>query len=149
MSNTVHGSSTFPPRHPNLEPRFRVSRDALRASLWFWPTCASLAAVLLTLLLMQVRPGDDADWARWIWPSGADAASSLLQTVATSVMTAATVTFSLTVVALQLASQQFSPRLLREFARDARTQAIPPQYTPTWFALEDENRQDLYDRIDK
>ena len=29
-----------------------------------------------------------------------------------------------------------------------RTQAIPPKYTPLWFALEDENRQDLYDRID-
>ncbi|MCQ1946127.1 DUF2254 domain-containing protein [Arthrobacter sp. zg-Y1116] len=124
MSNTVHGSSTFPPHHPGLEPRFRVSREALRASLWFWPTCASLAAVLLTLLLLQVRPGDDVAWARWIWPAGVDAASSLLQTVATSVMTAATVTFSLTVVALQLASQQFSPRLLRDFARDARTQTI-------------------------
>ncbi|GAA4759223.1 hypothetical protein GCM10025784_02570 [Citricoccus nitrophenolicus] len=33
-----------------------------------------------------------------------------------------TTTFSLTVVALQLASQQFSPRLLREFARDPKTQ---------------------------
>ena len=29
-----------------------------------------------------------------------------------------------------------------------RTQAIPPNYTPLWFALEDANRQDLYDRID-
>ncbi len=30
-----------------------------------------------------------------------------------------------------------------------RTQAIPPKYKPVWFALEDENRQDLYDRIDR
>ena len=30
-----------------------------------------------------------------------------------------------------------------------RTQAIPPRYNPLWFALEDENRQDLYDRIDR
>ena len=29
-----------------------------------------------------------------------------------------------------------------------KTQAIPPKYNPIWFALEDENRQDLYDRID-
>ena len=29
-----------------------------------------------------------------------------------------------------------------------RTQAIPPRYTPVWFALEDENRADLYRRID-
>lgn len=121
MTQPVHGSS-IDPHGP--EPRFRVTREGLRASLWFWPSCASLAALLLTLLLMPVRPGGDAEWARWIWPSGVDAASSLLQTVATSVMTAATVTFSLTVVALQLASQQFSPRLLREFARDVRTQGV-------------------------
>ncbi len=30
-----------------------------------------------------------------------------------------------------------------------RTQAIPPRYSPVWFGLEDENRQDLYDRIDR
>ena len=30
-----------------------------------------------------------------------------------------------------------------------RTQSIPPKYSPLWFALEDENRQDLYDRIDR
>jgi tRNA dimethylallyltransferase len=28
------------------------------------------------------------------------------------------------------------------------TQAIPPRFDATWFALQDENRQDLYDRID-
>ena len=30
-----------------------------------------------------------------------------------------------------------------------RTQSIPPRYSPLWFALEDENRQDLYERIDR
>ncbi len=120
----LHGSTIARPDPHGPEPRFRLSREGLRASLWFWPSIASLAALLLTLLLMRVRPGEDAAWARWIWPSGVEAASSLLQTVATSVMTAATVTFSLTVVALQLASQQFSPRLLREFARDVRTQTV-------------------------
>ena len=34
-------------------------------------------------------------------------------------------------------------------AHNKRTQAIPPRYNPTWFALEDEDRQDLYDRIDR
>ena len=32
---------------------------------------------------------------------------------------------------------------------NAKTQALPPRFTPVWFALEDENRQDLYDRIDR
>ena len=30
-----------------------------------------------------------------------------------------------------------------------RTQSIPPKYNPVWFALEDEDRQDLYQRIDR
>lgn len=30
-----------------------------------------------------------------------------------------------------------------------KTQQIPPKFDPVWFALEDENRQDLYDRIDR
>ena len=30
-----------------------------------------------------------------------------------------------------------------------RTQAIPPKYSPVWFALEDENRASLYSRIDR
>ena len=34
-------------------------------------------------------------------------------------------------------------------AHNRRTQEIPPRYHPVWFALEDENRQDLYDRIDR
>ena len=29
-----------------------------------------------------------------------------------------------------------------------KTQAIPPRYNPIWFALEDEHRKTLYDRID-
>ena len=34
-------------------------------------------------------------------------------------------------------------------AHNEKTKQIPPRYTPVWFALEDEDRQDLYDRIDR
>ena len=34
-------------------------------------------------------------------------------------------------------------------AHNERTKAIPDRYAPLWFALEDKNRQDLYDRIDR
>ena len=33
-------------------------------------------------------------------------------------------------------------------AHNHKTQAVPPRYTPVWLALEDENRADLYQRID-
>ena len=34
-------------------------------------------------------------------------------------------------------------------AHNLRTQAMPAKYTPVWFALEDADRKDLYDRIDR
>ena len=34
-------------------------------------------------------------------------------------------------------------------AHNLRTQAVPPRYDPVWFALEDQDRKDLYDRIDR
>lgn len=33
-------------------------------------------------------------------------------------------------------------------AHNLRTQSVPPRFRPLWLALEDENRQDLYNRID-
>ena len=33
-------------------------------------------------------------------------------------------------------------------AHNLKTQSIPPRYNPVWFALEDEDRADLYSRID-
>ena len=33
-------------------------------------------------------------------------------------------------------------------AHNLKTQVQPPRYKPVWFGLSDENRQDLYDRID-
>jgi len=100
----------------------RPSTEQLRARLWFWPLVASVGAFVLTLPLLTVRPRPDSALAEWTFPGDASTAASLLQTIATSVITAASLTFSLTVVALQLASQQFSPRLLRSFSRDALVQ---------------------------
>ena len=34
-------------------------------------------------------------------------------------------------------------------AHNEKTKQIPPRYNPVWFALEDEDRQDLYNRIDQ
>ena len=101
----------------------RLSREDIRASLWLWPTVGAVGAFVLTLWLLGVEVLGDP-WSRWAWPADLDSARALLQVIATSVLAATTVVFSLTVVALQLASQQFSPRLLREFSRDRLTQLV-------------------------
>jgi uncharacterized membrane protein len=96
----------------------RASSDQVRAAVWFLPVLGVAGAFLLTLALLTVRPAAGTAFAERVWPTDTATATSVLQGIATASMTAASLTFSLTVVALQLASQQFSPRLLREFARD-------------------------------
>jgi uncharacterized membrane protein len=98
------------------------SRVQVRATVWFWPAVGVLGSFVVTLGLLTVRPAAQSPLARWTWPADMATSASLVQTVATAAMTAASLTFSLTVLALQLASQQFSPRLLREFARDRTIQ---------------------------
>ena len=53
-----------------------------------------------------------------------DGARGMLTAIAGSVITVTGLVFSLMVVSLQLASQQFSPRLLRTFMRDIGTQIV-------------------------
>jgi uncharacterized membrane protein len=93
-------------------------RDQVRASLWFWPAVTAGITLAVTLALLLVRPAPTSTFAEWAWPGDSSTATSLVQIVGTSSITALSLTLSLTVVALQLASQQFSPRLLRSFARD-------------------------------
>jgi uncharacterized membrane protein len=96
--------------------RHGKTAERSRLPLWVGPTVAGVLAAVAALFLTMIRP--TSGWLTHLWPGDQDAASTLFQVVATSVVTITTLTFSLTVVALQLASQQFSPRLLREVTRD-------------------------------
>jgi uncharacterized membrane protein len=108
---------------PDL-PRLRTpSAEKWRSSLWVWPSAASGVGFVAGILLTRIRP-EEGTRPSMLWYGDVDSATTLLQSTATSVMTATTITFTLTVVALQLASQQFSPRLLREFSRDAVTKRV-------------------------
>jgi uncharacterized membrane protein len=98
------------------------SAESSRSPLWLWPSVAAVVAGLAAVLVSLVRP--TSGWVTSLWPGDVDSAATLLGIVATAVVTVATLTFSLTVVALQLASQQFSPRLLREFSRDAVSKVV-------------------------
>lgn len=101
----------------------RISFEDVRASLWFVPSVAAVLALAAALALAEVAP-QDGPLAALPWPADAGTASTVLQVIATTTIPVTSLTFSLVVVALQLASQQFSPRLLREFARDWVIQAV-------------------------
>lgn len=96
--------------------------DALRTQLWPLPALAIAAAVALGVALPAIDSGVDGQLpdsvSVLLFSGGPEAARAVLQAIAGSLITVTSLTFSLTVVTLQLASSQFSPRLLRTFTAD-------------------------------
>lgn len=68
----------------------------------------------------------------WLFGGTPDAARSLLATIAGSVITVISIAFSLTVLAIQQASVQFSPRVLRTFTSDRGNQIVLGAYLATF-----------------
>lgn len=97
-------------------------RDGLRTKMWPIPTVGIMLGLAMGIGLprLEGRTDDDRSTAAaaWLFGGGPSAARTLLGAIAGSLITVTALTFSLTVVTLQLASSQFSPRLLRTFARD-------------------------------
>ncbi len=102
--------------------RASVLRDAVQTRLWPVPTVGVVLAVALGVLLPELDGSVDDDLpgrlTAFLFGGGSDAARTVLSAIAGSLITVTSLTFSLTVVTLQLASSQFSPRLLRTFSRD-------------------------------
>jgi uncharacterized membrane protein len=96
-------------------------REYTRGSLWVLPTLSVAAAVIIGGLLSLVDVAPD-------FPLGfqgtADDARSLLIGITATMVTVIALLLGLAVVALQLSSTQFSPRLLRNFLRDRPNQVV-------------------------
>ena len=114
----------------------RTVRDAVRTQLWPLPTLAVTAAIALGLVLPRVDASVDAGLSGWadtvLFGGDAGSASTVLDAVASSLITVTSLTFSLTVVTLQLASSQFSPRLLRTFTQDLFVQSTLALFLATF-----------------
>ena len=109
-------------RRPVLDP---WRREALRTTLWVVPAAMVAAAILLfgvTYGLDRAIANGRLSLPGWAIAGEADASRQVLIGIAAAVITVAGVMFSITILALQLASQQFGPRMLRNFIRDVGTQ---------------------------
>ncbi|CAN5558089.1 DUF2254 domain-containing protein [soil metagenome] len=102
-------------------------RDGFRTQLWPLPAATVAVAVAVGAALPRAESAYDGLLPQglrdYLFSGGADAARTVLDAVASSLITVTALTFSLTVVTLQLASSQFSPRLLRTFTRDLVVQS--------------------------
>jgi uncharacterized membrane protein len=109
--------------------------ERLRSSFWFLPSLMAGMAVALSFITVALDQAMTQKWLRkldWVYSGGAEGASAVLQTIAGSMITIAGVVFSLTLVALSLASSQFGPRLLRNFMRDTANQLVLGTFIATF-----------------
>jgi uncharacterized membrane protein len=99
--------------------------EELRTTFWVIPGIVIVVAVLLFVVTFEI---DIAAFHHrltlpsWIRTGNADAERQVLIAIAAAVITVVGVVFSVTILALTLASQQFGPRMMRNFVRDIGNQ---------------------------
>ncbi len=94
----------------------------LSGGYWVIPALCVVGAGVLSLVLVAVDERLQAQGLVLAFGGGPDSARSLLSTVSTSMLSLTALTFSITMVVLQLASSQFSPRAIPTFLRDRQNQ---------------------------
>jgi uncharacterized membrane protein len=87
---------------------------------------------VLGVVLVEVDRHLDLDRVQWVFNGNGSAARTVLSVIAGSLITVAGLTFSITMVVLQLAASQFSPRILRTFFGDRVTQVTIGTFVGTF-----------------
>lgn len=108
-------------------------RERVRTSLWIAPGAAALGALAASRLLPALE--DRVLHAREAWyllTLQPNSARDLLSTIASSMMTFTGLVFSITILVLQLASSQFSPRVLGTFLEDRLTRTAMATFIGTF-----------------
>ena len=105
--------------------RLKLLSTTLRASFWFIPYLIVCAFVALALFLTRLRVTMADEWLSAfpvLFSVSAAGAREMLSAIAASMISVAGLVFSMTLVALALASTQYSSRVLRTFMRSRLTQ---------------------------
>lgn len=108
--------------------------DRARASLWFIPTVLVFAAIILSTVLLEVdeRLGGSLGQGFWLFRGNAEGARVVLSVIAGSLITVLAVAFSGTMIAIQQAATQYTPRVLRNFTKDRGNQWVLGMYISTF-----------------
>ncbi len=114
-------------------------REHLRDTMWFAPTAGLVGAMLLWWVAAAV----DTEIVRTLQDAGeydsikdlagiADDAKTVISTIGSAMMTFIGVVFSISLVAVQMASGQFSPRVVRLYVRSRITKATLTVFMATF-----------------
>jgi uncharacterized membrane protein len=95
-------------------------RERVVLTMWFLPTLFVIAALVISSISIAI---DDRVTIRSSWLPGmsAGAAESISSTITSGMLAFTAVVFSTTLVAIQLAGGQYSPRIVRVFVRSRLT----------------------------
>ncbi|HXN63587.1 MAG TPA: DUF2254 family protein, partial [Acidimicrobiales bacterium] len=99
--------------------------EEYRTTFWVVPSLLIVVSILLFVVTFSIDLAayhHHVTLPSWIRTGSADADRQVLIAIAAAVITVVGVVFSITILALTLASQQFGPRMMRNFVRDIGNQ---------------------------
>jgi uncharacterized membrane protein len=99
--------------------------EALRTNFWFVPAILIISATLIFVVTFSIDVAayyHHLELPFWLHLGSANAGRDVLIAIAAAIITVVGVVFSITILALTLASQQFGPRMMRNFVRDVGNQ---------------------------
>src|SRR6476646_535267 len=94
----------------------------VRGSLWFIPVVCVGAGVALSFITLWIDSRSDYALVPRSFTGGPDAALAILGAVATSMVSLAALVLTITMVVVQLAMGQFSPRIVQPILKDKPSQ---------------------------
>src|SRR3954452_20285105 len=94
----------------------------VRTSLWFVPVVCVLAGVALSFGTIAIDRASDYTLVPQSLTGGPDAAVAILSTIAASMVSLAALVLTITMVVVQLAMGQFSPRIVQTILKDKPSQ---------------------------
>lgn len=118
-------------RHGRRIRRFRLGHIA-RTRLWLLPLTCVAAGLGLALGMLAIDKASGHDLVGKSITGSAASVQTILQLSATALVTLTSVVLSLTLVAVQLAMGQFSPRIVRAILHDRRSQFAVGLFIGTW-----------------
>ena len=100
---------------------YRVAAQ-VRSGLWFVPVMCVIAGVVLSYVTLWIDEQTGYDLIPRSFTGGPDAALTILGAVATSMVSLAALVLTITMVVVQLAMGQFSPRIVQPILKDKPSQ---------------------------
>ncbi len=108
----------------NLTRAFKDHWRTLINGFWFVPLLIALLGPLVALFFLTIDHHDGQVDRTFLFSGGAAEASIILSTIAGALITVVALTFSITIIVLQLVSSQYTPRALSGFLQDRITQVV-------------------------